>query len=230
MNQKVYEKESVEKDGILYYTGRVSASDISFHCDVTEKMLDLSDKSFVVPIVDRQSPLAFAIVNQVHWYDETYNHTGVESTVRGLMPIAHILKGRDLVKIFRKNCKRCRYLLKRTIEVIMSPTSKDQLCVAPPFYVTQTDICGPFKAYSIHNKRATVKVYILVFVCCTTGTTSLKIMDGYDTIQFLHSFSRFSCELGFPKKLIVDEGSQFCLLYTSPSPRDLSTSRMPSSA
>ena len=208
VNPKVYEKESVEKDGILYYTGRVSASDISFHCDVTEKMLDLSDKSFVVPIVDRQSPLAFAIVNQVHWYDETYNHTGVESTVRGLMPIAHILKGRDLVKIFRKNCKRCRYLLKRTIEVIMSPTSKDQLCVAPPFYVTQTDICGPFKAYSIHNKRATVKVYILVFVCCTTGTTSLKIMDGYDTIQFLHSFSRFSCELGFPKKLIVDEGSQ----------------------
>ena len=28
----------------------------------------------------------------------------------------------------------------------------------------------------------------------------------------------------------VVDGVQFCLLYTSPSPRDLSTSRMPSSA
>ena len=29
---------------------------------------------------------------------------------------------------------------------------------------------------------------------------------------------------------ILDENISFCLLYTSPSPRDLSTSRMPSSA
>ena len=29
---------------------------------------------------------------------------------------------------------------------------------------------------------------------------------------------------------LVDENSPTCLLYTSPSPRDLSTSRMPSSA
>ena len=29
---------------------------------------------------------------------------------------------------------------------------------------------------------------------------------------------------------VVDERLQSCLLYTSPSPRDLSTSRMPSSA
>ena len=28
----------------------------------------------------------------------------------------------------------------------------------------------------------------------------------------------------------VEEGNKICLLYTSPSPRDLSTSRMPSSA
>ena len=32
-----------------------------------------------------------------------------------------------------------------------------------------------------------------------------------------------------PVKLMIN-GSQDCLLYTSPSPRDLSTSRMPSSA
>ena len=36
-------------------------------------------------------------------------------------------------------------------------------------------------------------------------------------------------ELGMVKK-VDHEGSIVCLLYTSPSPRDLSTSRMPSSA
>ena len=90
----------------------------------------------------------------------------------------------------------------------MGSASKNQLCVAPPFYITQVDLDGPYKAYSVHNKRSTVKIYIATFVCCTTGTTSLKVMEGYDTTQFLHCFSRFACELGYPKKLLTDEGSQ----------------------
>ena len=53
-----------------------------------------------------------------------------------------------------------------------------------------------------------MKVWIVTFVCATTGMTNLKIMEGYDATQFLLSFSRFSCEAGFPKLLLVDEGSQ----------------------
>ena len=208
VNPKQYERDSFEKEGIVYYSGRVLNCDISYQCDMTEKMLDLSKDTFIVPIVDRYSPLAYAIVNQFHWEDKTVKHCGVESTIRAVMSLAHILRVRDLVKSIKKNCKRCRYILKRTVEVIMGPTSKDQLCVAPPFYITQVDLCGPFKAYSVHNKRATIKIYICTFVCCTTGMTTLKIMESYDAVQFLNAFSRFSCELGFPKKLLIDEGSQ----------------------
>ena len=208
VNPKQYERDSFEKEGIVYYSGRVLNCDISYQCDMTEKMLDLSKDTFIVPIVDRYSPLAYAIVNQFHWEDKTVKHCGVESTIRAVMSLAHILRVRDLVKSIKKNCKRCRYILKRTAEVIMGPTSKDQLCVAPPFYITQVDLCGPFKAYSVHNKRATIKIYICTFVCCTTGMTTLKIMESYDAVQFLNAFSRFSCELGFPKKLLIDEGSQ----------------------
>ncbi len=209
VHPRSYEKESVEKEWIIYYAGRLHNSNVSFQsCDITQKMIDLSQTTFVVPIIDRNSPLAYAVVNQVHWYDKTAMHSGVETTIRAVAAIAHILNVRDIVKRFRKSCCRCRYILKRTIDVCMSPTSEDQLCVAPPFYVTQADLCGPFNAYSIHNKRTTVKVYITVFVCCTTGTTSLRIMEAYDTIQFLNSFTRFANDLGFPKKLIIDEGSQ----------------------
>ena len=208
VHPKVYKKDSFEMNGIIYYSGRVLNSDISYECEMSQKMIDLSKDTFIVPMVDRFSPIAYAIVNQYHWEDKTVKHRGIETTIRAIMGFVHILRVRELVKSVKKNCKRCRYILKRTVEIVMGPASSDQLCVAPPFYITQTDLCGPFKAYSSHNKRATIKVYICLFVCCTTGMTSLKIMEGYDTSQFLYAFSRFACELGFPKKLLVDEGSQ----------------------
>ena len=53
---------------------------------------------------------------------------------------------------------------------------------------------------------------------------NLSVQDGLDTMQYKKT-----------KMLIVDKAHEndeygVCLLYTSPSPRDLSTSRMPSSA
>ena len=52
-----------------------------------------------------------------------------------------------------------------------------------------------------------------------------KLKKDFDHLQV---FSQFS---GNPTGKNVMEGvSLYCLLYTSPSPRDLSTSRMPSSA
>ena len=38
--------------------------------------------------------------------------------------------------------------------------------------------------------------------------TNLKVMEAYDTTQFLLAFSRFACEVGFPKVVLIDAGSQ----------------------
>ena len=206
VNRKVYENISVERNGILFYTGRVLSENITFRCTLTDVMLDLSSGSFIVPLVDRHSPVAYSLVDQVHWYHRTSKHSGVETTIRCTMNIAHIFGIRELVKLFEKQCLRCRYLLKRTIDVEMAPASKHQLCVAPPFYVTQLDLCGNFNAYL--SKLKTVKIWIVTFVCSTTGTTNLKVMEGYNATQFLLAFSRFACEVGFPKVLLIDAGSQ----------------------
>ena len=210
VHPKHYANISVERNGVVYYTGRLCNEDISFEgCDsITQKMLDLTKETFVVPVVDRHSPLAYSIVNDVHWYHKTARHSGVETTIRALMTIVHILNVRQLVKLFKKNCKRCRYIMKRTLDIMMARGSRDQLHVAPPFYVTQVDLCGSFDSYSTHHTRTKVKIWIAVFVCSTTGMTSLKMMQGYDTAQFLLAFTRFACELGFPKKLLIDAGSQ----------------------
>ena len=112
MRAKDYEQISFEKNNILYYDARVSPCDVDFRCTMTEVMLDLSAGTFVVPLIERHSPLAYAIVNQIHWYHPTVCHRGVETTIRQVMTVACIFGVRDMVKLFRKQCERCRYLLK----------------------------------------------------------------------------------------------------------------------
>ena len=66
------------------------------------------------------------------------------------------------------------------------------------FYVTQTDICGPFKAYSLHHKRTRIKILLIVYCCISTSTTNIKVMDDYSVQAFIQTFIRFSCEVGYP--------------------------------
>ena len=72
-----------------------------------------------------------------------------------------------------------------------------------------------------HDEKKELMVQFCIAYCgvlsrnnlCATGTTGKMVSEATGlTIQ----------------KFLA--GSQGCLLYTSPSPRDLSTSRMPSSA
>ena len=69
---------------------------------------------------------------------------------------------------------------------------------------------------------------------------SISRVDDQDTLNYLHSmFEQYHGQLGEPTGWFESAPEpvqqaiaelNVCLLYTSPSPRDLSTSRMPSSA
>ena len=119
-----------------------------------------------------------------------------------------IIEGREVVKNVKKSCERCRYLAKKTIDVAMGPLSKYNLTIAPSFYVTQIDLAGPFKAYCQHNRRSTIKIWLIVFCCTTTSATKIKVMEDYSTKAFIQTFSRFACDVGYPKVVLIDEGSQ----------------------
>ena len=67
---------------------------------------------------------------------------------------------------------------------------------------------GPFNSYSNVNKRASTKIWFVVFVCCTTGAVDLKVTEDYTTDAFILAFTRFSCKVGYPRKLLPDAGSQ----------------------
>ena len=41
-------------------------------------MEDFSAAAICVPIVDKHSPLAYAIINDIHWNDKVAQHSGME--------------------------------------------------------------------------------------------------------------------------------------------------------
>ena len=90
----------------------------------------------------------------------------------------------------------------------MGPVLKVNLSIAPAFYISQVDLFGPYQAYSIVNKRATVNIWFLIFRCCTTGAISIKAMVNCSTDAFILGFIRFACSYGYLKMLLPDEGSQ----------------------
>ena len=204
-----YEKISSEKDKILYYTGRILPNqDIQHTGNPTDIMLDLSSTSFFVPIIHKNSPIAYSIISDIHWYHKVAKHSGVETLMPYVLQKFYVIEGRSVMKQIIRRCERCIYLLKRCVNIAMSPISKYILTIASPFYISQVDLAGPCNAYSPHNTRETIKIWLAVFCCSTTSTTNIKVMDTYDSNSFILAFTRFSCEVGYPKILLLDEGSQ----------------------
>ncbi|XP_066914399.1 uncharacterized protein [Clytia hemisphaerica] len=204
-----YKRISTEVDGILIYTGRILPNEsINIVTPMTRVMKDLHQTVFCVPILEKHSPLSYAILQEVHWFNKTVKHSGIEATLRYASKVAHIIEGREVTKKIKRACKLCRYLEKQRIKVSMGKIPNSCMTIAPAFYNTQCDLAGPFQAYSSFNKRKTIKIWLTIFCCSTTSTISIKTMDDYSTPSFLLSLTRFACDNGYPMNMFIDQGSQ----------------------
>ena len=207
--EKKYSNISKEVNGILYYSGRILPDQqISSQPSLVDVSFDLSEKTFCVPLVDKMSPVAYALANEVHWYSLDVRHGGIESVLREINTIAYLIGGRKVVKDMKRSCIRCRILRMKRLEVMMGPKHDGNLCIAPVFHFTQVDICGPFDSFSNSNKKAKVKLWFVVFCCTATGAVDIKTMADYSTDAFVMAFIRFSTRYGYPCKLLPDPGSQ----------------------
>lgn len=155
-----YLKFSKEVDGVFIYTGRILPSNqIEVIRKMTEHMKDLSSTTFCVPLLARNSPISYSIVMDFHWNNRNVKHAGIETTHRKILKYVHILGARDLIKFIQNSCERCKYNLKKTIDVSMGPVFKSCLTIAPAFYTTLVVLAQPFKSYSFINKRgATLEI------------------------------------------------------------------------
>ena len=120
----------------------MSTSNIEAAGEMSSVMKDLSATTFQVPLAYKHSPLAYSLINEVHWDSMAAKHSGMETVWRYVLKTAYIIFGRDIVKKIRINCERCWYLRKKVLDVGMGPVSKYNLTIAPAFYATQADICG----------------------------------------------------------------------------------------
>ena len=98
-----YENITVKKDGILYYTCRILPTQkITGDLTLCDTSFDLSSSTFCVPMVDTLSPIAYAIINEIHWHHNDVNHGCVESILREVQCVVHVIGGRALVKNIKK--------------------------------------------------------------------------------------------------------------------------------
>ena len=67
------------------------------------------------------------------------------------------------------------------------------------------DLCGPFKTYSMHHERTTIKNWLIVYCCFSISTKIVKVMNDYSTQSLIQSFITFSCEFGYSE---LGKGSQ----------------------
>ena len=209
LKKEKYCNITTEIDGILYYSGRI-LNDHRFdgYPDLCGAAIDLCPTSFCVPVMSQYSPVAISVALETHWYHPDVQHKGVEAIFRKTLDIAHIIGGFKLAVSIKHGCKRCRILYKNSVDVAMGPIKNYNLCIAPAFYASQIDIFGPFKAYSPANKRATLKVWFLIFCCCTTNAVDIRVLEDYSTDSVVLAYIRHSSCYGYVKFVLPDAGSQ----------------------
>lgn len=193
-----------EKNGILYYIGRIlDGQEVPTPVDT---MFDVSPLHFVRPVVDRFSPIAYAIMLYVH--EKVVFHRSAATTLRESRSIAFILRGRDLANEIKQACRPCKRFRAKLVESELGKLDDSRITIAPPFYIVQVDLFGPILARCQHNHRSTVKVWGVVFRDPACAAISVHAMSGYSTDHFLMAYTRFSSHYGHPFKLQIDSGTQ----------------------
>ena len=79
---------------------------------------------------------------------------------------------------------------------------------AKPFSAICLDLLGPVVVKAMTNKRASMKVWPILFVCQATGAMHMEVMHNYGTDALLLQWTRFVSIRGTPTKVVSDQGKQ----------------------
>ena len=201
---KKYENDTFLRYGILFHAGRIlDGHQIDTPVD---RFIDMEPLSFVKPVADRYSPIAYSVM--LHAHSSIENHRTASATLTESRSIMFIFQGRSLANEVRQSCQECRVYKLKLMEVEMSPLSPYRLTIAPPFFISQVDLAGPFNAHSEHNLRAVVKVWLCVFKCTTSCAVTAHVITKYSTAAVLSAYTRFAKSYGHPGLLLIDQGTQ----------------------
>ena len=168
VSKKVVQKISYETDGLLLSKGRLLEG---MNFVETGEFEDFNIGSLGVkvniPVLARHSPLSYSIAQHVHW--NIGRHRGIETTNRLSLQHVSIIQGMTLYRELAEECIRCHMRRKKLLEVPMGPVAREQLIIAPPFFITMVDLFGPLRSFVPGFERVTrarreleSKIHILV--------------------------------------------------------------------
>ena len=212
MSKKTLNEEFEKKDGIYYFSGRLSEEFpvVSMDLDINA-FFDNTDFNSILPVVHSSSKVYFAYVVYVH--DTLRPHSGVELTYREISKKLHVIKNpRRIISMVRRDCTRCRIIFRKTLELEMANHGPHRTIMAPPFHAVQIDIVYKFKAKSWKNSRQVFDIYALVIVCLLSSATSILVLEGMTTTDVVQALERHSSKYGVPRHVYVDSGSQLIAL------------------
>ena len=78
----------------------------------------------------------------------------------------------------------------------------------PPFCVIGIDLVGPYIVKSMTNKRATMKIWVVVLLCFNTKAILKVLSPGYSTEDFMLAYTGHVSTGGLPSMVHSDRGSQ----------------------
>ena len=205
---------AIKKGDILFNKSRILDGRRFLQTAGLENSEILRDQGInaMAPVIDRWSPLAYAIGDHIH--RRVAKHAGFETCFRHSHAFVHILQGFQLFQELGEDCVTCQKLNSRFIQASMGPIDDAKLTVAPAFWISQMDIWGPITVFvpgrekNTRNSPAlTAKIWIQVTVCVITKNVNLQVVEGHDARSLGEGITRLICEVGTPARLCIDQDS-----------------------
>ena len=189
-----------EEKGILYTRGRVGEK-------AMQRILGV-DK---LPILNSKSRVAWLIMYRAHVEDTGLDHRGPAATLAKSRSRAWITQGGKLAKKVCSYCNYCKLKLRKLERLEtqqMALIRDEQLQPCPPFTHVALDFMGPLSVCGEVNKRASMKIWVLVYTCRSTRAVCLLACTGYSTDNFILRHKEFTYRHGVCASLVSDRGTQ----------------------
>ena len=139
-----------------------------------------------LPVIMNSTRVAYLIMLNAHCQD----HAGRDVTMAMSRHDAWIINAKRLAKRIVKDCIRCRFLRKLLEGQKMAILPDVLQLPSPPFTNVGLDLVGPITVKAMVHKRATMKVWVAIFVCLNTkavfyGTLTWVIHDRFPACLLL---------------------------------------------
>ena len=191
-----------------------------------EKSLELLLGVKSLPILMPETRVAYLFMMFAHCGEFGLVHRSAVTTLARSRRMVWIVRGRNLARRIANNCPICIRMRKELLVQQMSNLKEESTTVSPPWRNVALDFAGPIIVKGEVNRRAKMKVWILVYTCRATKAVCLLATPGYSTADFLSKHEEFVYRKGKPDSIVSDRGTQLVAAGITIANRDLPVNKL----